>query len=263
MHHYQHHIGDYRRDTMHLSLLEHGAYRQLLDMYYLSEEPIPAETEVVSRRLCAKTEEEKTAVQTVLNEFFEYEENVGWIHKRCAKEIEKYVAKAKKAKENGKLGGRPKGETKVVMDRFQKITKAKANHEPLTINQEPSVDATTPRKRGSRLQTDWTLPEDWKAWALKEQPSWTQAHVEKVATGFRNYWIAKSGKDAAKLDWYATWQNWVMREPALSAGGKAANWWDDDQATLAKGREYGLEPRSGEDWRAFKARINERLRVAA
>ena len=44
---------------------------------------------------------------------------------------------------------------------------------------------------------------------------------------------------------------------------KAANWWDDDQATLAKGREYGLEPRSGEDWRAFKARINERLRVAA
>lgn len=44
---------------------------------------------------------------------------------------------------------------------------------------------------------------------------------------------------------------------------KAANWWDDDQATLAKGREFGLEPRSGEDWRAFKARINERLRVAA
>ena len=124
-------------------------------------------------------------------------------------------------------------------------------------------EGADPRKRGSRLQTDWTLPEDWKAWALKEQPSWTQAHVEKVATGFRNYWVAKSGKDAAKLDWYATWQNWVMREPALNSVGKAANWWDDDQATLAKGREYGLEPRSGEDWRAFKARINERLRVAA
>jgi uncharacterized protein YdaU (DUF1376 family) len=42
MHHYQHHIGDYRRDTMHLTLLEHGVYRQLIDLYYLQEKPLDA-----------------------------------------------------------------------------------------------------------------------------------------------------------------------------------------------------------------------------
>ena len=136
MHHYQHHIGDYRRDTMHLSIIEHGAYRQLLDMYYLSESPIPKETEVVFRRLCAKTEDEQKAIQTVLNEFFEYNEKIGWRHKRCDNEIQRYADKAEKAKENGKLGGRPK-KTEVVISGFSEKTEAKANQEPLTTNQEP------------------------------------------------------------------------------------------------------------------------------
>ena len=64
MHYYQFNIADYRKDTAHLSLLEHGVYRQLLDWYYISEEPIPKETQVVFRRLCARTQEEQTATHT-------------------------------------------------------------------------------------------------------------------------------------------------------------------------------------------------------
>jgi uncharacterized protein YdaU (DUF1376 family) len=131
---YSHHIGDYRRDTAHLTLLEHGAYRQLLDMYYLSEEPIPAETDVVFRRLCARTDEEKNAVQTVLKEFFRLEN--GWVHTRCDKEITEYQSKAERARSNGKLGGRP-SKTKVVISGNPEASKTKANHKPRTINQEP------------------------------------------------------------------------------------------------------------------------------
>lgn len=134
MNYYQHHIGDYRRDTAHLSLLEHGVYRQLLDWYYLSEEPIPEITEVVFRRLSAKTDEEKKAVETVLSEFF-FVEN-GYRHRRCDKEIELYKSKAERARANGKSGGRP-SITKVVISGFQEKTQTKANQEPLTINQEP------------------------------------------------------------------------------------------------------------------------------
>ena len=39
MHYYPKNIGDYRRDTMHLSLLEHGVYMTLIDHYILNEEP--------------------------------------------------------------------------------------------------------------------------------------------------------------------------------------------------------------------------------
>lgn len=138
MNYYSHHIGDYRRDTAHLSLLEHGVYRQLLDMYYLSESKIPSETEVVYRRLCAKTEEEKKAVDTVLLEFFRLEN--GWTHTRCEKEITEYKGKAERARGNGKLGGRP-SKTKVVISGNQEVTQEKANHKPLTINQEPYIEA--------------------------------------------------------------------------------------------------------------------------
>ena len=40
MHYYPKNIGDYRRDTMNLSLLEHGVYTTLIDHYTLNEEPI-------------------------------------------------------------------------------------------------------------------------------------------------------------------------------------------------------------------------------
>lgn len=110
MHYYQHHIGDYRRDTAHLSLLEHGAYRQMLDTYYLSEKPFEGELNDIFRKLSARSQDEKSAVETILNEFFTLTEQ-GWTHKRCQLEIESYRMKADHSRANGMKGGRPKKQT--------------------------------------------------------------------------------------------------------------------------------------------------------
>lgn len=134
MNYYKHHIGDYRRDTSHLSLLEHGIYRQLLDQYYLDEKPLPAETESVMRRLSARTEEEKKAVEMVLKEFFTLKN--GWHHKRCEMELNDYRDFADKARQNGKLGGRPR-KTEGVILANRNVTETKANHKPLTNNHKP------------------------------------------------------------------------------------------------------------------------------
>lgn len=149
MNYYQHHIGDYRRDTTHLSLLEHGVYRQLIDLYCLNEEPIPADT--VVRKVCARTDEELAALDIVLNEFFTLEDGV-WTHKRCEAEIQNYHGKADKARSNGQRGGRPK-KTKVVSENNPEITgsvifdnpeitQTKANHKPITINHKPNTPLT-------------------------------------------------------------------------------------------------------------------------
>ena len=139
MHYYQHNIGDYRRDTSHLSLLEHGVYRTLLDLYYLNETPIPRETEWVIRRLSAKTNDEILAIQAVLKDFFVQGAD-GYRHKRCDVEISEYTAKANTAKHNGKLGGRPKKTQSVIFDNPD-ITEGKANHKPLTNNHKPITTA--------------------------------------------------------------------------------------------------------------------------
>ena len=43
MNYYERHIGDYLKDTSHLSLLEHGVYTRLMDVYYTKETGIPKE----------------------------------------------------------------------------------------------------------------------------------------------------------------------------------------------------------------------------
>lgn len=68
--------------------------------------------------------------------------------------------------------------------------------------------AEAPSKRGTRLPADWMLPKAWGEWAVATYPHWTPDTVRAIAGKFRNYWVAKAGKDATKLDWKATWENW-------------------------------------------------------
>lgn len=65
------------------------------------------------------------------------------------------------------------------------------------------------RKRATRLQENWTPDETQTKEAF--QMGLTIQEINHEAAKFRDYWIAKSGKDATKLDWSATWRNWIRR----------------------------------------------------
>jgi hypothetical protein len=85
----------------------------------------------------------------------------------------------------------------------------------LTPQPPPDGDGTTPDKpakasRGERLPKEWQLPRGWGEWAVAKYPHWTRQIVVDIALSFRNHWTAKTGKDATKLDWEGTWQNWCM-----------------------------------------------------
>lgn len=105
MNYYEHHLGDYAKDTGHLSMLEHGAYRLLLDRYYSTEEGIPEDQ--AYRLARARSEEERRAVDVVLDEFFKLEDGM-WINGRAEEEIARARVRIDTAKENGKKGGRPR-----------------------------------------------------------------------------------------------------------------------------------------------------------
>lgn len=105
MNYYQRHLGDYARDTNHLSLLEHGVYTLLLDRYYVTEQPIPADQ--AYRLARATSSAERKAVDAVLAEFFTLEAG-HWYNSRAQTEIEKAKSKIEAARSNGRTGGRPK-----------------------------------------------------------------------------------------------------------------------------------------------------------
>jgi len=100
MHFYPFNIGDYISHTRHLSLLEDLAYRRLLDLYYLHEEPLNESSTVVARLINMRDHVDE--VQIVLEEFFELDKGVGWINPRADEEIKKYQGKLDAASRAGK-----------------------------------------------------------------------------------------------------------------------------------------------------------------
>jgi hypothetical protein len=63
--------------------------------------------------------------------------------------------------------------------------------------------------RGSRLSADFVLPKEWADWARQERPD---LDLRSVGEQFKDYWSAKAGSGSTKLDWQATWRNWVRNQ---------------------------------------------------
>jgi uncharacterized protein YdaU (DUF1376 family) len=99
MNYYEHHLGDYMRDTAHLSILEDGVYRRLIDAYYIKEAPLPLNIRECCRLVRAQSKPERQAVEDILNEYFK-ETPEGWSHKRCNEVIARFQDKQSKAKKS-------------------------------------------------------------------------------------------------------------------------------------------------------------------
>ena len=59
MHHYPHHISDFNNSTRHLTRIERSIYRDLIELYYDTENPLPNDVELLCRKIIARTEEER------------------------------------------------------------------------------------------------------------------------------------------------------------------------------------------------------------
>lgn len=161
MNYYPHHIGDYSRDTAHLSMLEDAAYRRMLDLYYASEKPLPLNREGLCRLVRARSEEEKLAVSVVLGEFFT-ETKKGWTQKRVEIEIAKGKVRTQAAQENGRKGGRPLTQQEPSNNPagLRSETQIKA---PKTKSQKPLTKTKDKDEVALRLP-EWLPLEAWRAW---------------------------------------------------------------------------------------------------
>jgi uncharacterized protein YdaU (DUF1376 family) len=159
---YSHHLGDYTKDTAHLSMIEDGAYRRLIDLYYSTEAPLIADRAKLYRLVRAFTKQDREAVDTVLAEFFELTDE-GYRQSRCDTELSKMHEKSNKARASVEKRWQNERNTNVPTNVLptQYEGNTPNNQEPITNNQEepkpkaPAVPFAPP---------DWVPDEAWKGW---------------------------------------------------------------------------------------------------
>lgn len=61
--------------------------------------------------------------------------------------------------------------------------------------------------RGTRIPSDWEpSPADRD---IARQEGLSETEIDREALRFRDYWTGRAGSGGVKLDWAATWRNWV------------------------------------------------------
>ena len=78
-------------------------------------------------------------------------------------------------------------------------------HDPLETERETE----TKKEKialGKRLASDFSFPLEWEQFCQQTRPDLSPI---KTFDQFKDYWIAQAGQKGVKLDWFATWRNWV------------------------------------------------------
>lgn len=143
MNYYKRHIGDYMKDAGHLSLLEHGVYTRLMDVYYTRESGIPVDQ--AARLIGARSKDELAALAQVTAEFFTVVEGA-YTQGRCNRVIGEMLDKAETNRVVGKRGGRPKKQTTEVDSANPEITQMVSENNPdetLATSHKPITNRNT------------------------------------------------------------------------------------------------------------------------
>ena len=238
---------DFEAKTSHLTLAEDGAYNRLLRLAWMTPGcSLPADRAWVYRRVRAHTEADQAVIEIVIAEFFELK-NGRLSNARLTKE---WLA-ANESHAKRKSAGAKGGKAKALKSNETAPSIATANPKHPEPEPEPTVDTTPigvvaqsgaqihllldqpadsqpkrapqPRSasRGSRIPPNWTpTPKDY---AFASSEGMTREEINREADRFRDHWKSTPGKGGCKLDWEATWRNWIRSDFRKSKGSSARN----------------------------------------
>lgn len=220
---------DFEADTAHLTLEEDGAYNRLLRLMWMTPGcSLPDDDAWIMRRMRVDAATFARVVLPVISEFLT-RQGGRVFSARLTREWKKVDITSKLRSEAGKRGGRPKSvdnkekEEKAGFD-FDKARPKQPEPEPEEDKRDTDVSPKVVVK-GTRLKADWQLPAEWSEWALSQGLS--ADVIQREGDKFRDYWLGAPGSKGVKLDWGATWRNWMRKriEDAAPKSGSQSNFW--------------------------------------
>jgi uncharacterized protein YdaU (DUF1376 family) len=208
-------VGDYLRDTRHLTAEQHGAYLLLLMAAWNAGGKLPNDPRKLAR-LAACTPSRWAKIADDLMEFFEVDGD-HITNRRLSLELKKASEKSIKRAEAGTRGGQatalkskePKAANATVLPQH--------SSEPEPEKKELSTNV---ERRAPVLAKGCSLPDGW----LPNPDDFLKAidliGAERAAAElekFTDYWRGVPGAKGRKLDWPATYRNWIRRTAESTA----------------------------------------------
>lgn len=235
----QFHLGDWSSNTRLLSVLEKGAYIDLLSIYYASEAPlVRSKYERITARC---TDEERAAYDYVLSEFFEERED-GYHNESADQAIAESRAKSERARASisarwaKKAEKKESADTNEIRSNYERTTNVLLtnNQEPITNKEkrkeikENAAPSAAPRSRSKKFepeelrtgQIDRHLFADWLAVrkakrAPLTETAWSQVRREAGKAGIS---LDAALRLMVEHSWQGISADW---EAVQAAAGKA------------------------------------------
>ena len=223
MHYYQHHIGDFIKDTSFLTNEEIGIYLKLIWLYYDSEKPLPNNLFELGMKTNAR--DNRIELEGLLGMFFVLDiEKQCWYHTRCDKEIEHYKQQLTTASKAGKASALKRAMNKNPTSVEQTLNERSTEVQP-TNNQEPLTNNHKPKREIATVvacppDVDQQIWDDWKQLRKAKKAPVT----ETVVKGAR--------KEAAKAN--MAFSDFLSVWCARGSQGLQADWLKPDEKNLSK-----------------------------
>ena len=194
--------GDYWRDTAHLTDAEHVAYLKLISHYW-QHNGLPTDDARLAR-IAGRTSDQWLEMRPVLSEFFQSEWRHGRIDRDLARQTELKDSNIERAKRAANARWNAPSIAQAVHEASSKQCLTNANQNQNHIQNQNIEPKPKSIARGSRLPDDW-------------HPRAEDGIDNQELAKFRDYWKAVPGQKGIKLDWDATWRNWLRNS------GKSSN----------------------------------------
>lgn len=215
-------------DSPKIAPLSDAAFRTLVEMTLHSRRMLDdgfVDARIAARKWRRKAIEELCINDTVSPSLFKVD---GGFQIHDFGEHQQTRADIEKKRTAGRAGGQASAQARAAAH-------AEPSSKLITETETESSSSTKKREhaaRGSRLSPDWLPSAESVAKAKADAP-----HVDhKVEhSSFVDYWVAVPGARGLKLDWEATWRNWMRRKETDAAGKRLGKLTPEERArqTLA------------------------------
>ena len=234
MHYYQHHIGDFIKDTSFLTNEEVGIYLKLLWIYYDSEKPLPDSLDILSMKVACR--DNKSDLLGILETFFILKDGF-WHHTRCDIEIADYHSFIENKSKAGKASAERRknsNSTPVQQPLNSKATTVQltTNHKPLTTNHIKDIDPP-----------EGVSVDLWKDFLVYRKRMKSPVTPRVLSRLIKEADIAKmSLSDVLETIIFKGWKSfdasWITAKQTIKSTSQ--EWRTNDGLMMAKAQELGL-----------------------